>query len=658
MPYGGIASFGYAGKTLKVDLSSGDITETPTTDYTDRFLGGRGLAAKVYWDEVSPEVRAFDPQSRLIFATGPLGGLPTIGGSRWTICGKSAATERFSYCNLGGGWGANLKFAGYDAVVVHGQSERPVYLLIDGDQVELKSASAIWGKGTIQTREALKREIGGSVRVVAIGPAGENRAIMASFLADNDASGSGQLAASMGAKQLKAIVVRGAGKKVQVGRPDEFKRLVNQYRELKVAFPTYSWTQMCRWSRDLVLGFRAVPDEQMKREPCYGCIARCPRQSYHAADGTKGKFLCHSAYFYQPFAERYYGDWNDVPFHATKLCDSYGVDTMAIDKIIGWLDGEYKDGAITEENTDLPLSKIGSLEFIENLLEKIALRKGIGDILAKGLEHASGTLLPGVRDWTKYVGLLSEPGYDPYGPRLYLTCAFFYAMEPRFPIQQLHEVGAILGRWRTTTVGLADCPSETLRAIARTFWGGEVAADFSTYEGKALAAIMIQDRQYAKECLLLCDFLWPQMFLEFAKERVGDPAFESKVLSAVTDQHIDELGLRKIGERVFNLQRAILAREGHRGREFDRIEERCFTEPLKYEISNPDCIVPGPQGQIVSRMGATVDRAAFEKMKDEYYSLRHWDVASGLQTRDKLEELGLGDVAQDLEQRGLLAGVG
>jgi aldehyde:ferredoxin oxidoreductase len=101
-----------------------------------------------------------------------------------------------------------------------------------------------------------------------------------------------------------------------------------------------------------------------------------------------------------------------------------------------------------------------------------------------------------------------------------------------------------------------------------------------------------------------------------------------------------------------------MVREGHRGREFDRIEERCFTEPLKYDISNPDCVVPGPQGEIVSRMGATVDRAAFEKMKDEYYGLRHWDVATGLQTRGKLEDLDLGDVARDLQQRGLLAGVG
>ena len=199
-----MTDFGYAGKILRVDLSSGRTTEMATTDYADRFLGGRGLAAKIYWDEVPPEVQAFDAENRLVFATGPLGGLPAIGGSRWTICGKSAASETFSYCNLGGRWGAELKFAGYDAVVVYGKSEKPVYLLIDGDRVELRDASALWGRGTLQTIEALKAELGDSVRVVAIGPAGENGAVMASFFTDNDASGSGQLAASAGTKGLQA----------------------------------------------------------------------------------------------------------------------------------------------------------------------------------------------------------------------------------------------------------------------------------------------------------------------------------------------------------------------------------------------------------------------------------------------------------------------
>ncbi len=607
-------TFGYAGKILRVNLSSGEITETPISKYSDRFLGGRGLAAKIYWDEVLPEVSALDPANRLIFATGPLGGVPPVGGSRWTICGKSAEKEQFSYCNLGGKWGAELKFAGYDALVVYGRSQGPVYLLIDGDKVELKDASAVWGKGTFQTKEALKEKYGKSARVAAIGPAGENMAVMASFFADNDASGSGQLAASMGAKRLKAVVVRGSGKKVEIGRPGKLRELVSYYRKLKVAFPTNDWQQISRWSRHLVLDFRTIPDQEiMKSQPCYGCLARCARRSYQAADGTKGKFLCHSAYFYQPEAEQYYGEWNDVPFHATRLCDNYGVDTKAIDKTMGWLDAHYKAGNLTEEGTGIPLSKIGSMEYIENLVRKVSLREGIGDTLAKGLEGASKTLLPDGSETIPLPGLLGEAGFfDPYGPRLYITNAFIYAMEPTFAIQQLHEVGMIIARWRTWTLGAADFPTEAVIAIARKFWGSEVAADFTTYEGKALAAKMMQDRQYAKECLILCDFLWPITYLEFTEDHVGDPTLESRFLSAVIGKDIDEEGLRRIGERVFNLQRAILVREGHAGKEFDKLDERCFTEPLSYDLSNPDCIVPGRDGEIASRKGAVVDREKFE----------------------------------------------
>jgi len=125
-----MAEFGYAGRILRVDLSSGSATEVFTRKYADRFIGGRGIAAKIYWDEVSPTINAFNPENRLIFATGPLARLSTLGSSRWQVCGKSPATaqEQFCYSNLGGRWGAELKFAGYDAIVVQGKAEKPIYL--------------------------------------------------------------------------------------------------------------------------------------------------------------------------------------------------------------------------------------------------------------------------------------------------------------------------------------------------------------------------------------------------------------------------------------------------------------------------------------------------------------------------------------------------
>ena len=152
-------SKGYAGSILNIDLSSGSIKSGPTGAYCDRFLGGRGIAAKIYWDEVSPEVKALDAENRLIFITGPLAGVsPGVAGTRWLVCGKSPATtpEQFCYANFGGSWGTELKFAGYDGIIIQGKSEKPVYLSIQDETVEIRDASALWGKSTVEARKTLK----------------------------------------------------------------------------------------------------------------------------------------------------------------------------------------------------------------------------------------------------------------------------------------------------------------------------------------------------------------------------------------------------------------------------------------------------------------------------------------------------------------------
>jgi len=165
---------------------------------------------------------------------------------------------------------------------------------------------------------------------------------------------------------------------------------------------------------------------------------------------------------------------------------------------------------------------------------------------------------------------------------------------------------------------------------------------------------MIQDRQYAKESLILCDLLWPILEVESSNDHMGDSTLESKLLSAATGWEMDEEGLRRMGEAIFNLQRAILVREGHRGRESDILPEFCYSMPIAVHFTNPSFLAPGEDGEPHSRKGAVVDREKFERMKDEYYQLRDWDVRSGLQTRAKLEELGLGDIVPDLERRGLV----
>ncbi len=217
---------GYAGKVLRIDLSSGKITNTPTADYADRFLGGRGIANMIYWDEVPASVSAFDPENRMIFVTGPLAGFSGLAGSRWQVCGKAPAMspEEYSYSNLGGRWGGQLKFAGYDALVIHGKADSPVYVFIQDDVVEIRDASALWGKTTVETRETLKSDLGSTFAVVACGPAGENLVSYAIVLADNDASGSSGFGAVMGSKNLKAVVVRGKGK-VTPGNPEKLKEV-------------------------------------------------------------------------------------------------------------------------------------------------------------------------------------------------------------------------------------------------------------------------------------------------------------------------------------------------------------------------------------------------------------------------------------------------
>jgi len=304
--------FGYAGKILRVDLSSQSATDSPTSDYSDRFLGGRGMAAKIYWDEVSPQAGAFDSENELLFVTGPLAGFPGLAGSRWQVCGRSPSTapalpEFFSYANLGGSWGAQLKFARYDGIVVRGKSDKPVYLLVQDGKAEIRDASHLWGKGALEVREILKAELGEATRIAAIGPAGENMAMMATVLADDDASGSSGLGAVMGSKSLKAIAVRGTGT-VTAWNQEKLGELRKYVRELRGDAPTIYPSHFWPFVSDSL---------RMKKAACYGCISGCDRAIYQAEDGTKGKFLCMPPFIYKSWAENYYGKFDDTSFHAT-----------------------------------------------------------------------------------------------------------------------------------------------------------------------------------------------------------------------------------------------------------------------------------------------------------------------------------------------------
>jgi aldehyde:ferredoxin oxidoreductase len=640
-------NFGYAGNILRVDLTSGNITRVLTMDYADRFLGGRGIAAKIYWDEVSPEVKAFDAENRLIFITGPLAGVsPGVSGVRWLVCGKSPTSipEQFSYSNFGGSWGTELKFAGYDGIIVQGKSEKPVYLSIDDGTVEIRDALALWGKSTTEVQKTLKGELGNQTRVVTTGPAGDNMAVLAILLADNEAAGTGGFGAVMGSKNLKAITVRGSGK-VAVAHPEKLRELNKHIIELLPDF-----------SQRTSGSFPDKPPLKNKLEICRGCgLGGCQHIIYEGTNGKKARFACMQSTFYQIRAQRFYGeeDWSEVPFQVAALINEYGIDVNALESMVMWLSRCRQAGILTDESTGIPLSKMGSFEFMETLLQKMSFRDGFGDTLAQGTTKAAALVGNGADKLiTDYI--IKGEQHAAHNPRFFVTNGILYAMEPRQPIQQIHEISTLFGawvRWTRKTEG-AYVSTEVLRAIAKRFWGSELAVDFSTYEGKALAATITQNREYAKESLILCDRLWPIRSVKDSEDHIGDPSLESRVLSAVTGEEIDEEQLYRIGERVVNLQRAIFAREA---RGSDTLPEGQFTVPLRFVAGNPESIAPGKDGEIFVNKDAVVDREKFEEMKKEFYQLRGWDAATGLQTKAKLEELELGDVAEDLMQRGLLA---
>lgn len=647
--------FGYAGRILKVNLSQGTTVDIPAMDYANRFVGGRGVAVKIYWDEVSPKIKPFDPENRLIFVTGPLAGFPGLAGSRWQICGKSPTTPvSFSYANLGGSWGAWLKFAGYDALIIQGKSDRPVYLLIEDSNVEIRDASFLWGRGAIEVREILKGMLGKGVRVAAIGPAGDNMAVMANVIADDDASASSGFGAVMGSKKLKAIAVGTTNRKVIASNPEELQELVKYIRGLRKD-SRYIYAGGGRATSSLVAKFDPNFNPKLKKVACYGCIGSCVRAIYQTENGQRGKVLCVGGAFYAGLSMRYYGELNDVPFYATGICNEYGLDAMTMWPIIGWLGRCYKTGILTDENTGIPLSRIGSLEFIQTLAKKVSLREGFGDILAQGVFKATDMLGSKAKEQLPAIHYRTGQAY-PYEPREYIITGLLYSTEPRLPIHQLHEVVFPIHLWFDwhSKMEGAYVSNDVLRSIASKFLGSEIALDLSTYEGKALAAKRIQDREYIKECLILCDFAWPMMDVKHSKEHVGDPTLPSKIFSAVTGKEMDEQGLDEIGERVFNLQRAILTREGHRGRESDSLPEFDHTVPLSLRPgANPEYLVPGKGGEIISRVGAVVDREKFEKMKDEYYQLRGWDPQTGLLKKDTLQKLDLEDVIEPLKEKVL-----
>jgi aldehyde:ferredoxin oxidoreductase len=237
-----------------------------------------------------------------------------------------------------------------------------------------------------------------------------------------------------------------------------------------------------------------------------------------------------------------------------------------------------------------------------------------------------------------------------------IITGLLYVMQPR-EHAAVSTISGSIGKWREWVKGVEGSylSTDILQAISRKLFGNVNAVDFSTDEGKAFAVKQIQDQWSVRESLILCGFAWPILDVAWSDNHLGDPTLENQVFSAVTGKEVDEEGLNKMGEAIFNLRRAIFAREGRKDRQSEVLPEIFYTRPYRDRVNPEDlCLMPGKAGEVVSRKGAVVDREGFEKLKDDYYRLRQWNVARGTQTKSKLDELGLHDIVGDLEQKGLV----
>jgi aldehyde:ferredoxin oxidoreductase len=451
-------------------------------------------------------------------------------------------------------------------------------------------------------------------------------------MTDNEGSATGGFGAVLGSKKLKAIAVLGTGSPL-VARPEELKELNKLTIHLNKRDPLQA----------------PFPEEQVRRigqSSCHQCGLDCKyRNSFRTASGKNVVRKCQSMFVYFPWVLGRPGESMETAVDATGICNDLSICTMEMANVVQWLDTCYKSGYLTDEQTGLEISKLGTREFFENLANMIARREGFGDILAEGLLRAGEKL--GEKARAHFSNEVSGVGDGAsYSAREYLTNGLLYALEPRQPIAMLHEISWLIGLWVMNQDDPKSSPvtSQVFRAAATEFWGSDKAWDLNTHEGKAMAATKIIDRTYVKDSLLLCDSVWPLMVSWNTPDHVGDPTLESKLFSAVTGIDKDAAELNQYGERIFNLQRSVLLREGRRPKVDDVPEEFNFVDPVENVFMNPNVIVPGPGDEVISRKGKALDRDVFEEMRKEFYELRGWDSESGVQKAETLERLGLSDL--------------
>lgn len=596
---------GYMGKVLRVNLTDRTIKVEPLDlEVAQKYLGARGLGVKIMMDEVPVNVDPLSDENKFIIATGALTGAPVPTSGRYMVITKSPLTGTIAIANSGGYWGANFKATGHDAIIFEGRGDKPVYLYIEDDNVEIKDASHLWGMTSSEVTEALEKEHE-KAKVLCIGPAGEKLSPMAAVMNDIDrAAGRGGVGAVMGSKNLKAVVVKGTRKvslfdeertkkvsqeKIKILREDPVAGgglpsygsavLVNIINESGV-LPVRNFQQSYTEKADLISGETMTEKHLVRKNPCYRCPIACGR-IVKLADGTiVGGPEYETVWSFGADCDVY--DYDAIN-EANMLCNEYGLDTISAGATIAAAMELYEKGYIKDEDIEADgLSlKWGDAEAVVGWTKKMGLREGFGDKLAEGSYRLAESY--GVPEISMSVKKQELPAYDPRGVQGH---GITYAVNNR---GGCHIKGYM---------------------ISPEILGYPEKLDRFSLEGKAAYAKIFHDLTAVIDSIGLC------VFSTFG---LNLPDYVDMYNAVCGDIYNDET-LLEAGERIWNLEKLFNLREGIDSTH-DKLPRRLVEEP----------VANGPSKGHVHHLN---------ELLPEYYSVRGWD-EEGIPTEETLERLGL-----------------
>ncbi len=640
---------GWVGKILFIDLSSGEFRLEGTLPYAHSYLGGRGLAARLAWEAIPPGCDAFDPENRIIIATGPLTGTLSPTGGRTIMTAVSPRTYPlawYTHSTLGGWFGPELKYAGFDAVVISGRAIYPIYIEIKDSQARLVDAQTLWGLDTYQTQIRLKDRFDPQAQVLAIGPAGENLVRFATVQhAEENAAGHSGFGAVWGSKNLKAIVVRGTGS-VGVAHPEALLGEISRYGVFKTVpvggalegSGTHKRRPICSQActfNCLVSSYEQTTDGRLVPGQCVGSYLMAIRENQNQMDATQYK-----GGGVEVPAGRSFGLCEEVTLKES--CDRLGLDLWHRLVMQPWLVACTQRGI--QHIRGFPIAP-ADVFWYEAFQEQLAHRQGLGSLLADDLRRAMDALENELPADLIDLGRRLEFGFgfpahregrfwDEEPLPFWVISAMMYASESRDPTIGTHQSVLILADLVLENRALA---RRQFRLVSQKTWGDETALE-PTFENKAPVAIWSQNMHMLIDSLPLCDFAFPQVVRPFkdrqdwleSEDISGDLEIDLRLLQAVTGIDYTRSDLTRLSERAFFLERLMLARAG-RSREMEELLAPHFQLPCRAD-------------------GTLIDPQGFSNLLDEYYRARGWDLQRGWPQAEQLKELGLEDAVQELKK--------